>query len=275
MAHPSRSHVTNLPGQEPAGTTRPSSRTASPAPSRRELVYDLLLFAFTVVLAAWQRWSATDLIWGLWISSLVVGYSFIVTALASAVVRARREVKAEKPRPLPGMPGPIASIVTAAVGNLFLLGFFSVHFLGFHTVHAMFLNEFFPLDRARLDSFMGPARVLPAAIGLTLARYWPFVLAGALSRLSEYRSAFGRNPSPLLLFRPYLNVVRMHVLIFVFAFLHMLGLESLALYPVLVFYFFPLGQIFPAVFRGIEWESPKAAVKRTASRARRLRRRKP
>ena len=37
----------------------------------------------------------------------------------------------------------------------------------------------------------------------------------------------------------YLNVVRMHVMIFVFAFAGSMGLTDLALYPLLILYFFP------------------------------------
>ena len=42
---------------------------------------------------------------------------------------------------------------------------------------------------------------------------------------------------------PYKNVVRMHILIFVFAFLSVVGLRSFVLYVVLVFYFFPIGAL--------------------------------
>jgi hypothetical protein len=38
---------------------------------------------------------------------------------------------------------------------------------------------------------------------------------------------------------PYANVIRMHVLIFVFAGLHIMNLGGLAVYPVLAAYFFP------------------------------------
>lgn len=38
----------------------------------------------------------------------------------------------------------------------------------------------------------------------------------------------------------------MHILIFVFAGLQSAGLQTLALYPVLIFYFFPIGSILKA-----------------------------
>jgi hypothetical protein len=43
------------------------------------------------------------------------------------------------------------------------------------------------------------------------------------------------------IFGPYLNVIRMHLLIFVFAGLRGLHLAHLAIYPVLAAYFFPWG----------------------------------
>ena len=47
--------------------------------------------AFSLGLAAawwWAAWSAGDLVWSLWLSSLVVGYSLIVWTIAQACVRA-------------------------------------------------------------------------------------------------------------------------------------------------------------------------------------------
>jgi len=49
------------------------------------------------------------------------------------------------------------------------------------------------------------------------------------------------------MFLPYGNVVRMHLLIFVFAGLSAAGLASWALYPVLFFYFFPMGKMLKGI----------------------------
>ena len=44
--------------------------------------------------------------------------------------------------------------------------------------------------------------------------------------------------------RPYLNVIRMHMLIFFFAFSHLLKLDSFLVYAVVYFvYFFPWSEI--------------------------------
>ena len=38
------------------------------------------------------------------------------------------------------------AILIGSVGALFFLGFFSLHFCGFHAVHAIFLSSFFPIE---------------------------------------------------------------------------------------------------------------------------------
>jgi hypothetical protein len=43
--------------------------------------------------------------------------------------------------------------------------------------------------------------------------------------------------------KPYANVVRMHLLIFIFAGLHGAGLAELGIYPVLLFYFVPWAEL--------------------------------
>ena len=50
------------------------------------------------------------------------------------------------------------------------------------------------------------------------------------------------------MFKPYLNVVRMHIVIFIFAGMAAAGLKDAALYPLLVLYFFPFGALLKAAF---------------------------
>ena len=128
-------------------------------------------------------------------------------------------------------------------GGLFMLGFFTFHFGLFHFVHGLFLNGFFPLLR---EAPFGktPEQVfgiVGACAREALVRYWPFVAASAaLAACSSYVAAFETTDGSML-FKPYLNVIRMHVMIFVFAFLGAAGLQSYALYPLLAAYFLPVG----------------------------------
>jgi len=186
------------------------------------LARELTAFAFTVACAWFFQWQAKDLIWGLWTSSLCVGYSFIVFSIVSGALRARRQI-------------PVLLILA---GALFLLAFFSVHFCMFHYGHSVFLNLFFPLMPESGRGFPNLFVTLETA----LKAYWPVVLATYLSRWHDFlpdgQSLDGMKNGNTLT-KPYANVVRMHILIFVFAGLAAVHATHLAVYPVLLFYFFP------------------------------------
>ncbi|MBP8305288.1 MAG: hypothetical protein KBE04_14315 [Phycisphaerae bacterium] len=189
---------------------------------RQELILDLAAFGVTVLLAAVLRWQAKDLIWGLWISSLCVGYAHI---LVSILLGARTTGAALGP--------------SALAGGLLLVGFFTVHFGSFHFGHSVFLNEFFPLVEGD-SAYPGFKAILEKALG----SYWPFVLVNLWYRWRDFpkeRLVWAQKDA---LIGPYLNVIRMHILIFVFAGLHALRLGNLAIYPVLAAYFFPWGSLF-------------------------------
>ena len=189
---------------------------------RRDLALDLLAFAGTVACATVFKWQARDVIWGLWISSLTVGYATIV----SNVVRGVRTVLEDYR-------------VLAVVGGVGTLVFFTFHFGMFHFVHAVFLSGFFPLEGAG----DGPFNFL-GTIARSTASFWPLIVASFLSRLSDI---FPGSPAPSgkdSFAAPYTNVIRMHLLIFVFAGLHMADLSRLAILPVLAAYFFPWKAVF-------------------------------
>jgi hypothetical protein len=184
---------------------------------KRDLALDLLAFAGTVVWATLFRWEARGIIWGLWVSSLTVGYATIV----STVVRGVRSVLG-------------SYRLVAVLGGLGTLAFFTFHFGMFHFVHGVFLNQFFPL----LEEGDGFPNLL-AMIGRSFSSFWPLVVASFLSRVPDVFPAETRAAGKDAFAAPYANVVRMHLLIFVFAGLHMLDLTRLAVIPVLAVYFFP------------------------------------
>ena len=273
--------------------------------NRSRVLLDLGLFLLTLGLAWRQHWSTTDLVWGLWISSLVLGYAFIVVSIGSvfgmplgttlvpgrsgaAPTRVSPGCQSMAPvlfalvvsvfvlgfsrytlyalifllpalvlavggamRDRPGwgfFPDPDRGLAKAVIllpYALFMLAFFTVHFGGFHFVHSIFLNGFFPIVQ---DSPFGKGIDETLAhffmlVRESLRRYWPFVLAGGLSRIPEYAATF-RTADGSMMFKPYLNVVKMHVMIFVFAGISAAGLKDGALYPLLILYFFPFGSIF-------------------------------
>jgi hypothetical protein len=212
---------------------------------------DALGFVLGLAVARWSGWNAGDLVWSLWLSSLVVGYSTILWMIGQPTVALVRD--AWKDRALAAsQPGSVATFFSVVVaGALFLLAFFTVHFGGFHYVHSQFLITFFPINS------VGATRATHAGMSTYMEvarRYWVFLPSAFLA----HRAAFLRKPLSLgrelsiaafsgnnriggLLTEPYRNVVRMHMLIFFFVFAHFFaGLENFAVYAVVyAVYFFP------------------------------------
>jgi hypothetical protein len=278
-------------------------------------VKDLASFATIVTIAAWQGWQARELIWGLWISSLVVGYGFILVTSLSPYFSGQVPTDAKVPKQMRELSAVgmnffvtiaaffflglssripwIVLLVNAVFGAaaiflarrakngpesvmglvarrfftytpyvLFTLGFFTIHFGGFHFVHGMFLNAFFPIvEGTPFGESIGGTFAFVLGIVQTAARsYWPFVLITAWSRLGDMKNAIGPGREPNM-FLPYVSVIKMHILIFVFAGLSAAGLEYWALYPVLLFYFFPTAQILKSITGKIGRRVARAPVK--------------
>lgn len=222
---------------------------------------DALAFVLGLGVAWIAGWTTTDLVWSLWLSSFVVGYAVIVwTIVRPAVDIARgasrdsaltRQVLADHK---------VATAVGASVlivGGLLILAFFTVHFGGFHYVHSQFLHSFFPLDAGDAGRVGGAGM----ATYLDVAqRYWHFLPAAFIAE----RAGFERRSAPwskddlsvtpaaiaarkaanakkgAMMMAPYRNVLRMHGLIFFFAFAHFTRLDGFLVYAVVyAVYFFP------------------------------------
>jgi len=210
---------------------------------------DALAFAIGLAVAWWARWSAGDLIWSLWLASLVVGYATIVWMIVQPGCEFVRVAWRERMM-FTGNPRAVAAFVALLlVGVGFFLAFFTVHFGGFHYVHSQILISFFPIDT-------GHGRATDANMATyveVFRRYWPFLPSAFIA----HREAFLRKPlilapaKPLPQIRdskkissvfsePYRNVIRMHMLIFFFFFAHFARLENFAVYAVVyAVYFFP------------------------------------
>ena len=220
------------------------------APPRRAEPLDLVAFLATAVASFVLRWNLADLVWGLWLSSLLIGYALIVYGILAAVWR---PLPAGTPLP-DGKPdltmalGQLPSGVGTAIrlfGAVFMLAFFTVHFGGFHLVHGIFLGVFFPLQPGE-----PPFESVLSNAGHALAGSWPLVVTSAVSM----RDAFAEARREFKAQTPYLNVIRMHFLIFVFAGASIAKLDSRWLYiVVLFFYFFPF-KVLKASSRGVEQE---------------------
>jgi hypothetical protein len=289
--------------------------------NRKEFIFNLLSFAGTIIIAVREDWQTRDIIWCLWISSLILGYSFIVVS-ALSIYRTEafpgskpgQNLKAAATAPFANRAFAVfGDGLRAAVMNLFFgfvclaifgisnrfawlafflcallsagglffrrahepgatvvpryrvvlsraflftpavlftLGFFTVHFGGFHFVHGLFLNTFFPLvpwypAGKTMNQVFG---VFLGLIAHATRSYWPFIFFSALSRKADFERALNAEGGPNMMM-PYANVVRMHVMIFVFAGLQAAGLSAYSLYPVLILYFFPAGSLAKLAFQ--------------------------
>jgi len=223
---------------------------------------DALAFVVWLAVAWYLRWTATDLVWSLWLSSLVVGYALIVwtifrpgVEIALAFWRARamavQSPEQSNPKAMIGMG------LLMLLGALFILAFFTLHFGGFHYVHSQFLIGFFPLDGGTGFSH-GSANM--STYLEVMRRYWGFLpmafvaersnfmkkalgekvdLSVTVAAIAARKAANAKKPGGALM-APYRNVVRMHLLIFFFAFAHFAGVENFGIYAVVyTVYFFP------------------------------------
>ena len=209
---------------------------------------DAVAFAIGLAVAWWTRWSAGDLVWSLWLSSFVVGYATIIWMIVQPagefcrVAWRDRALFNGNPRAL------IAFVTLLIIGVSFFLGFFTIHFGGFHYIHSQILIYFFPIDTGH-----GRSTDANMATYVEIARrYWPFLPSAFLA----HRAAFMRKPFSIdaralpgemnsrslgkLFSEPYRNVMRMHMLLFFFFFAHFAKLENFAVYAVIyAVYFFP------------------------------------
>lgn len=223
--------------------------------------------AFVIGLgAAWMLgWRTTELVWSLWLCSLVLGYLTILSTIGGGIYIGIHALEHEE---FPKEKRP-AAIVGGAVVALFFLVFFSLHFCGFHAGHAVFLSSFFPVKElpksAFFNAFMNPLLLWKTVFQYLLLPYGMFLIPAIIA---ERRTVFASFTEAVRMARreniwhdfrdflqseqgrrkmlrdpfagPYLNVIRMHLLIFFFAFCHMLNVESFLVYVVVYsVYFFP------------------------------------
>ncbi len=220
---------------------------------------DALAFVAGLGMAWYFHWETRDLVWSLWLSSLVIGYAMIVWSIfgtgAFLAWKAAREPDLRQPTPKGRLAAGGAVLLG---GGLFMLAFFTVHFGGFHFVHSVFLSSFFPINPDSPHSFPGLA-----LYGEVFKRYWWFLPAAAIAERAAFRfqpdapagppdtavtvEAIAarkiRNAQAGLgggMMAPYKNVIRLHLLIFFFAAAHFAKLDGFLVYAVVyAVYFFP------------------------------------
>ena len=236
-------------------TTPPATLVFQLAPAERKPIDwvsawpDALAFVAGLAVARWAGWTAGDLIWSLWLSSLVVGYATIVWMIGHPAFVLTVLVWRSKNNPVNSLRGLTFLMLLLLSVAGFMLAFFTVHFGGFHVIHSGFLIHFFPIE---VPGVADPER--NAVYLEVLRRYWIFLPSAFLSHRAVFMAApltldgekwadgLAKNGSKMkgFFFAPYSNVMRLHVLIFFFGFAHAAGLDNFATYAVIyVVYFFP------------------------------------
>lgn len=265
-------------------------------------------FVLTIFFAFHFAWTAKDLMWSLWISSLTIGYFTILAGITGNILHGRLAddpgAKDEKkdgnglspdPKKLQNSGAAMAvfflipmlgffglskitlvyalfvglsvllSVIRFKTGHqdeswivkfffnlvinlpatVFMLAFFTVHFGGFHFVHSIFLNGFFPLtgETPFGKNIEGTFSLFFTFIEVSFLSYWPFIITSATSRLGGIVNAVSGKKGDMF-FEPYKNVIKMHMMIFIIAFMGGSGLQGYILYAALVLYFFPFSRFF-------------------------------
>lgn len=219
---------------------------------------ELFLFSFSLAAAYFIGWNNTDLIWSLWITSLVVGYVTIfrtTVAPLSFLVKLIRSPEDKKEfRELPTTTKlKMAIFVLFFIPiSLFFIVFLSFHFCIFHILIAYWLQMIMPhpeITDILTGANGGGFYISVQIIKTLLSSYWIIVLQ---KLIFDYRTNWksGSNKvSPVQqnlfsfegLTRPYVQVMRILALMLLLFWLHDTGINQFLIY-VLIFslFFFPI-----------------------------------
>jgi len=227
-------------------------------------IFDILAFLLTAFSAFYFEWQANELCWGLWVSSLLTGWTVIVCSVLrillqlAGVSMLREDDLGEQNDPLSAYfltktfsknprdkKNPFGSLpaILMMAGSIGIGVFTWFHFTFFHTVHAMLMSFFLQMEPLTL---FGPNGFINADKGVVLSylveNYWPMILGTFIARRGIILSG---NPG-VNLKAIYGGVMRIHFFILLSAFLFFLiyfGIEFYQRFLLLVLlflFFFPV-----------------------------------
>lgn len=214
--------------------------------SYSNLNLDVLGFVVFVLVALYQSWQASDIMWSFWLISLATGYVIFVTGLFRVLAHYD-----------------FIHVILMLPGFLLFLVFFSVHFGLFHIGAAGFIAQQAPLSTEIPD--IGRWQSILPYLGILLPKYYPIVLYSSFSTWRLQRAS--RAPAIItFLFTPYLSVMKIIVLIVFSFFVGPHVSKNTLLLVTLFLFFFPFGavityiamRIFKALFPNVDLSmSPK------------------
>lgn len=217
---------------------------------------NLILFIASIIYSYHFELTTTDLVWSFWISSLVLGYSYILMKLFIQQKILFRdyftkilEVELSNNVILRYIILPLLMVFP----TIFLLSFFTIHFGFFHMGHALFLGSIFPLDiigKIDFNFFESPERF--SLIVVLVKAFFPLIIMTAINDkklLNVFKSLFVNSHHELrknhkemgkLLFYPYIRVIKIHFLIFLTLALKSINIHDFWMYFIIFsFLYFP------------------------------------
>lgn len=226
---------------------------------------ELFLFFFSIGAAYFISWNNTDLLWSFWITSLVVGYvSIFRTSIAPLRLLTTFNLTPGDIKNFWELPTnkkllSIIFVLVFVAYSLFIVLFLSFHFLIFHLFLAYFLQITFP-HPALTDIFAKPDGgqfyTSIQVIKTLLTSYWIIVLEKLIFDYKTKRESSSNQAAHLQhsfineafsfegIKRPYVQVARIHITIFLLFALSAVETNQYLIY-VMIFslFFFPMSII--------------------------------
>jgi len=200
-----------------------------------QLIISIISFVVIFLLARNEKWTAGNMVWSLWISSLTIGYGYLITGLVSEGLTKKINLENGMGNRLFQGDGNFGMKATLLIiGFLFQFAFFTVHFCLFHFIYSIFLNEFFPLLGRSFERFAD----FWYFISTSFLNYWPVVLFTLFASLRKFQRISTQNEFDYQK-KAYANVIKIHLSIFLFAGFSFTLVEEWVLPIILFIYFFP------------------------------------
>ncbi|MBI3586495.1 MAG: hypothetical protein HY088_05145 [Ignavibacteriales bacterium] len=201
------------------------------------VIRDIGAFLGSLALAYFSGWSTKDLVWSLWLSSLVSGFLYFLIGYASPVLEQGQTIMER---------------VMKVIGGVLGLAYFCVHFGAFHYVHGSILDLFMPLTEQPNRVYLGNLTWRGATpfsffgtVALAFRSYWSFAL---LNLIYDYKTVLS-GTEKLEHFKAYKNVLKMHFLLFALAGLFAIGLESFLTFALVFAVYFMPTSVWSMLFR--------------------------
>ncbi len=205
-----------------------------------QLIISLFSFVVIFILARVENWTAGNMVWSLWITSLITGYCYLLAGIVSNALG--NGILSEDSLVNRLFQGSIHSGIKYGLllfGLLFQLVFFTVHFGLFHFVYSIFLSQFFPIMNRSFERF--PDFLF--FVSISFKTYWPVILFTLFASLRKFQRILSQNEVNFTK-RAYVNVIKIHLSIFLFAGLSATGINEWMFLLIFIIYFFPFSAVF-------------------------------